>query len=198
MFILSQIHLSLSLSPCFSPSLFPPAEGPTAWMRCWVHGNWVSIDWTAAWPMGARGWEQQHRLRLSSPILQKNIHAAQLKVQGKKQNIMGFFWGGNASTSQHIVFSAVCWDGRPFFSIGCIIWVTGCITWAGLTVIFYCDVATEDGAAMSVCLVSEALMWKYLLRLLPCQHVVTVHTLSSLIPLYLTYRKVFKIKEVGG
>lgn len=93
MFILSQIHLSFSLSPCFSPSLFPPAEGPTAWMRCWVHGNWVSIDWTAAWPMGARGWEQQHRLRLSSPILQKNIHAAQLKVQGKKQNIVGFFGG---------------------------------------------------------------------------------------------------------
>lgn len=43
--------------------------------------------------MGARGWEQQHRLRLSSPILQKNIHAAQLKVQGEKQNNMGFFGG---------------------------------------------------------------------------------------------------------
>lgn len=161
-------------------------------MRCWVHGNWVSIDWTAAWPMGARGWEQQHRLRLSTPILQKNIHAAQLKVQGKNRTSWVFWWG-NASTSQNIVYSAVCWDlSRPFFSIGCIIWVTGCITWAGLTVIFHCDVATEDGAPM----VSEALMWKYLLRrkpLLPCQHIVTIS-----ICLYLTCRKVFKIKEVGG
>lgn len=92
----SHLHLSLSLSPCFSPSPFLPAEGPTAWMRCWVHGNWVSIDWTAAWPMGAREWEQQHRLRLSYHILQENIHAAQRKVQQKnkqKKNKIRTLWG---------------------------------------------------------------------------------------------------------
>lgn len=96
--VLSQLHLSLGLSPCSSPSLSPPAEGPAAWMRCWVHGNWVSIDWTAAWPMGARGWEQQHGLRLSSHFLQKK----------PLWGVLYFFILENASTSQHILSSAVC------------------------------------------------------------------------------------------
>lgn len=39
------------------PFLLPSGtEGNSAWMRCWVHGNWVVIDWTAAWPMRGQ-WE---------------------------------------------------------------------------------------------------------------------------------------------
>ena len=63
-FILSRLHPSVtssspsSSSPLTLPLSFPlpSGAGATAWMRCWVHGNWVGIDWTAAWPTRGQ-WE---------------------------------------------------------------------------------------------------------------------------------------------
>lgn len=56
--ILKSIHLSLLCSPPLPPSL--GHSGGSAWMSCWVHGNWVVIDWTAAWPVRVQ-WELEDR-----------------------------------------------------------------------------------------------------------------------------------------
>lgn len=63
-------HLSAVMcSSCLAPSVtsaltlllsfpLPSGTGATAWIRCWVHGNWVGIDWTAAWPTRGQ-WEPE-------------------------------------------------------------------------------------------------------------------------------------------
>lgn len=54
-----------------------------------------------------------------------------------------------------------------------------------MTVIFHCDIAIGERAAMSMCLAKEERMWKCLLRnrkLLPCQHLIAMHMLNPLYP----------------
>lgn len=185
----SQPHPSVtfSLTLLFSFPL-PSGTGATAWMRCWVHGNWVGIDWTAAWPMRGQ-WEPEDQ---SSPTDCVSPHSA-----GKHKR--STTWGirkwrnitilDNIRTSEQILFfclllALTLGPGRASFSIGCIIWLTRCIIWAELTVIFRCHVTTGERPAMSVCFAGEELMWKCLLRrkgLLPCQHATIVHMLNPLV-----------------
>lgn len=151
----------------------------------------------------------------------KSIHAAQLKVQPpppknpqknkkkqKTQNIMGlllllfFFWKMQAhpSTFCSLLFAEMVglssalavsfeWLGASSQQA----WLSYFTVMPPLRTELPCQCAWW----------ASSLMWKYLLRrkrLLPCQHAVTVHTLSSVMPLphNLTYRKVFKNKRVSG
>lgn len=157
-FTLSQLHLPLSLSPCFSPSFFPSAEQP---QREWDVGCMVIESVLIGLQRGLQEANGGRGIRavpqtasLSSHFLQENILAVLLGFR-KGRNVT--FWD-NISTSCSLLLVLTVGPGRASFSIGCIIWLTGCIIWAGLTVIFHCDVATEDWEAMSVRQAREALM----------------------------------------
>lgn len=112
-----ELHLSVT-SPLTLPLSFPlpSGTGATAWMRCWVHGNWVGIDWTAAWPTRGQwepgGSEQHHWLRLSSPILQENINAVPLEAS-ENQRTLHFL--DNISTPCSLTcISAISSDWKSF------------------------------------------------------------------------------------
>lgn len=112
-FTLSQLHLPLSLSPCFSPSFFPSAEQP---QREWDVGCMVIESVLIGLQRGLQEANGSRGIRavpqtasLSSHFLQENILAVLLGFR-KGRNVT--FWD-SISTSWHVLFPVISFDCRP-------------------------------------------------------------------------------------
>lgn len=142
-----RVFILLSSIRHFSSHLasFPPAQGATAWMRCWVHGNCVGIDWTAEWPTRSQ-WEPEDQSSTTNYV--SNTHSAGNALQLQASENRGTL---HKHVIAHLVFfvSSDCRSWKSFVQH----WLyslTGWVQHQNRAVIFHCDVTAGDWAAISV------------------------------------------------